>query len=105
MLAAILGLATLAASLVALAIGASGVGLGGVLDALLGTVGIDTPWTTSALERRILLHIRLPRVVLGVTVGASLAVSGAAMQALFRNPLADPGLIGVAGGAALGAVA
>jgi iron complex transport system permease protein len=49
----------------------------------------------------ILWSIRLPRVFLAVIVGASLAVSGAAMQGLFRNPLADPGLIGIASGAAL----
>ncbi len=49
----------------------------------------------------ILWSIRLPRVFLAVIVGASLAVSGAAMQGLFKNPLADPGLIGIASGAAL----
>src|SRR5699024_6932180 len=48
--------------------------------------------------------IRLPRVLVAAVVGAALAVSGAAMQGLFRNPLADPGLIGVSSGAALGAV-
>jgi iron complex transport system permease protein len=46
----------------------------------------------------------LPRVVLGVLVGAALAMSGAAMQGLFRNPLADPGLLGVSSGAGLAAV-
>src|SRR5699024_5074389 len=46
----------------------------------------------------------LPRLLLAIAVGAALAVSGAAMQGLFRNPLADPGLIGVSSGAALGAV-
>jgi iron complex transport system permease protein len=52
-----------------------------------------------------ILQLRLPRVVLGLTVGAALAVSGAAMQGIFRNPLADPGLVGVSSGAALAAVA
>jgi iron complex transport system permease protein len=52
----------------------------------------------------ILLAIRLPRVLLGILIGAGLTVSGAAMQGLFRNPLADPGLIGVASGAALAVV-
>lgn len=52
----------------------------------------------------IVLHIRLPRVLLALLVGAALAVAGAAMQGLFRNPLADPGLIGMTGGAVLGAV-
>lgn len=49
--------------------------------------------------------IRMPRTILGMLVGAALAVSGAAIQGLFRNPLADPGLIGVSGGAAFAAVA
>ena len=54
---------------------------------------------------RIIIHdIRLPRAVLAVLIGAALAVSGAVMQGLFRNPLADPGLVGVSAGAALGAV-
>ncbi|MEE2732551.1 MAG: iron chelate uptake ABC transporter family permease subunit [Pseudomonadota bacterium] len=51
-----------------------------------------------------LLQIRLPRLVMALLVGAALALSGAAIQGLFRNPLADPGLIGVSSGAALGAV-
>ena len=53
------------------------------------------------MQEAILTQIRLPRVFLAGIVGAGLAVSGAAMQGLFRNPLADPGLIGVSSGAAL----
>ncbi|MDX1947054.1 MAG: iron chelate uptake ABC transporter family permease subunit [Pirellulaceae bacterium] len=49
-------------------------------------------------------QLRLPRMLMGALIGAALAVAGAAMQGLFRNPLADPGLIGVSAGAALGAV-
>jgi iron complex transport system permease protein len=60
---------------------------------------------TDMRTRVIIQDIRLPRVVMGVLVGASLAVSGAVMQGLFRNPLADPGLIGISAGASLGAVA
>ncbi|MGO1766825.1 MAG: iron chelate uptake ABC transporter family permease subunit, partial [Advenella sp.] len=56
------------------------------------------------LLRQIFLDIRLPRVVFGIITGAALALSGVVMQALFRNPLAEPGLIGVSAGAALGAV-
>jgi len=55
------------------------------------------------LSRVVLIEIRLPRVILAGLVGASLGISGAALQGLFRNPLADPGLIGVSAGAALGA--
>ncbi|WP_394183055.1 FecCD family ABC transporter permease [Marinomonas posidonica] len=58
----------------------------------------------SSLSTRVLFEIRLPRTVLSLCVGGALGLCGAAMQALFRNPLADPSLIGVAGGGALGAV-
>ena len=51
----------------------------------------------------IVVHIRLPRIVLAVSVGMVLAISGAVMQGLFRNPLADPSLIGVSSGASVGA--
>jgi iron complex transport system permease protein len=56
------------------------------------------------VSQTIVLKIRLPRIVLGVLVGAALGVSGAAMQGLFRNPMADPYIVGVSPGAALGAV-
>lgn len=90
-----IGLALLlaAAALASLSLGASGL----------------LPWEvvlrdTTPAERAILFDIRLPRLILGVLVGAALAVSGALMQGLFRNPLADPGLVGVGAGAGLGAV-
>ncbi len=54
------------------------------------------------LHSSVLYEIRFPRVILAALVGASLSVSGACLQGLFRNPLADPGLIGVSSGAALG---
>lgn len=56
-------------------------------------------------DAAVLWLIRLPRVVLALAVGAALGAAGAAIQGLFRNPLADPGLVGVAGGAALAAAA
>lgn len=65
--------------------------------------GAPTP--DNALWRNVLIDIRLPRVLFAVVTGAGLAISGAAMQALFRNPLAEPGLIGISAGGALGAVA
>jgi iron complex transport system permease protein len=58
----------------------------------------------SAVERVVILDIRMPRTLLGMLIGAALAVSGATMQGLFRNPLADPGIVGVSAGASLGAV-
>lgn len=69
---------------------------------IFGTGGGDA--VLSARDAIIVQDIRMPRVALGCLIGAALAVSGAVMQGLFRNPLADPGLVGVSGGAALGAV-
>ncbi|MBD4447340.1 iron chelate uptake ABC transporter family permease subunit, partial [Xanthomonas citri pv. citri] len=57
---------------------------------------------TDAMAESVLWQIRFPRIVLGLLVGASLAVAGAVMQALFSNPLAEPGIIGVSSGAAVG---
>lgn len=71
-----------------------------VLDALWGAPdAADTE-----LARVVILELRIPRTLVAMAVGGSLALSGAAMQGLFRNPLADPGLLGVSSGAALGAV-
>jgi iron complex transport system permease protein len=55
------------------------------------------------LEEAVFLQIRLPRVLLSALVGAALSVSGALMQALFRNPIVEPGLVGTSAGAAFGA--
>lgn len=76
-----------------------------VLAILLRKAGIVLDVPVSAQQEAIFWTIRLPRVLLGVLAGAALAVSGALLQGVFRNPLADPGLIGVSSGAALGAVA
>jgi iron complex transport system permease protein len=70
-----------------------------------GWFGLGADQALSARDRLIVHEIRLPRIVLGILVGAALAVSGALMQGLFRNPLADPGIVGVSAGAALGAIA
>lgn len=58
----------------------------------------------SSQQQAVLLNIRLPRIVLGVVIGAALAISGAVIQGLFRNPLSDPGLIGISSGASFFAV-
>ena len=60
--------------------------------------------SASDTERAIIVSIRMPRIILALIVGAALGVSGAVMQGLFRNPMADPGIIGVSAGGALGAV-
>ncbi|MEM7740035.1 MAG: iron ABC transporter permease [Pseudomonadota bacterium] len=58
----------------------------------------------SSVKEGVILNIRAPRMILGLTAGAALAASGTAMQGFFRNPLADPGLIGVSAGGAFAAV-
>ena len=73
-----------------------------ILLSKLPLIEMVPTWST-AFET-IVLEIRLPRVILAGLVGAALAIAGATYQGLFRNPLADPYLIGVAQGAALGAV-
>ncbi len=88
LLIASLAVAALVAFAASLAIGPSGFGLSGAGDA----AGL------------IFWEIRVPRAVLGALVGAALGLSGAALQGYLRNPLAEPSLVGVSGGAALGAV-
>ena len=85
------------ASFLSLTLGAAGLGPAELLHAALGQ-GL------SPRDKVVLYDIRLPRLALGLTVGASLAVSGVLLQGLFRNPLADPGIVGVSAGAGFGAV-
>lgn len=86
----------LAVAMIAVVRGAVSVSLTAVLDALRGRGDL----TAIAIVR----DLRLPRVVLGALVGAGLGASGAALQGALRNPLAEPYLLGVSGGAAVGAV-
>ncbi|TBN58632.1 iron ABC transporter permease [Glaciihabitans arcticus] len=75
-----------------------------VLSILLGSVGIDLGIVTEHPNAEAALWtIRLPRVVMSLVIGAALAVAGMLMQAIFGNPLAEPGVVGVSSGAALGA--
>lgn len=98
---AILALLLGGAVLMSLGLGAVRISLDRVLEVLLH--GGDDPG--SARDALVILNIRLPRTLLGLMVGAGLAVSGALMQGLFRNPLADPALVGVSAGAGLAAAA
>lgn len=75
-----------------------------VVAILLKRIGIQLPVSYEANMEGVLWMIRLPRVVLSVLIGAGLGVAGAALQGLFRNPLADPGLIGISSGASMAAV-
>ena len=84
------------AALFSLAVGARSIPLGDVLDALLHG--------GSSQDAAIVRSIRVPRTLLGIVVGAAIGIAGALMQALTRNPLADPGLLGVNAGAAAAVV-
>jgi iron complex transport system permease protein len=78
--------------------------LGGVAGVSIGSAHVAWPFTAPT-DGIIVWLIRVPRVLVGATVGAGLATSGVVMQGLFRNPLAEPGLLGVGPGAVLGAIA
>lgn len=97
---AVAGLAVLlaVAAAASVASGPTGVGLAALTDWIAGA-------ELAPRDRVVLEAVRLPRMVLGALVGSGLAVAGAMMQGLFRNPLADPGLVGVSAGAATAAVA
>jgi iron complex transport system permease protein len=95
----------LGAVLLGVGYGAVSIGPPQVVGILLGHLGFDAGIGYSAQQDAVLWAIRMPRVVLGCLVGAALGISGAALQGIFRNPLAEPALVGVAGGGSLGAVA
>jgi iron complex transport system permease protein len=98
------GLALIAVVLVSTAIGPADLSISTVAGVLLSHVPfIHYHSSASAINQAIVWEIRLPRVVLGGIVGAMLAAGGASYQGVFRNPLADPYLLGVAAGAGLGA--
>lgn len=85
--------------------GAAGLPAAGVIASLADSIpGVSVDSTLSERQEAILFQIRLPRLVLGMLVGASLAMAGATYQGVFRNPLADPYLLGVSAGAGFGAV-
>lgn len=101
---AISGTALLLVCAAGIMVGKASLDPGTVVAILASRLNISqvTPWWPASYET-ILLEIRLPRVILAGLVGAGLSVAGATYQGLFRNPLADPYLVGVAGGAGLGA--
>lgn len=103
-LTVVLSLALLTGCLLSAAIGAYNIPLGDVLSSVQHRTGLGG----QALDRvgeSVLWNVRLPRVVLALLVGASLGCAGALMQGVFGNPLAEPGVIGISAGAAVGAVA
>ncbi|MCK5425189.1 MAG: iron chelate uptake ABC transporter family permease subunit, partial [Emcibacter sp.] len=96
LLTTMLSLSLLVIAFLSLFIGAVDIPARDILSALFGTAETST--------EIIIIELRLPRVLLGILAGASLGLSGAALQGLLRNPLADPGVIGVSATAGLGAV-
>ncbi len=98
-----LGLLLLLMVVIAASIGPLDISIAQSLSALLEVVGLGDS-SASDTEQVVIEQIRLPRIVLAIGVGAALGTAGATMQGLFRNPLADPGIIGVSSGGALGAV-
>lgn len=100
-----LALGLLTAALVLAALAATAHGAVAIPLRELPSLLWGAPTPENALWRNVLIDIRLPRVLFAMVTGAGLAISGAAVQALFRNPLAEPGLIGISAGGALGAVA
>jgi iron complex transport system permease protein len=92
--------------LLAVGVGTVGIPPGTTLRLVAWKLGLaGPPAGVPASTAVILFELRIPRVVLAALVGAALAVSGAVYQALFRNPMADPAIVGISSGAALGAVA
>ncbi|MCE4222190.1 iron ABC transporter permease [Methylobacterium sp. C25] len=100
-LVVLLGLAALTVGAAVLSIGVGAIPISPLRIIAVLTGSVDDP--TMTRDALIVQGIRLPRTLLGLLVGAALAVSGALMQGLFRNPLADPALVGVSAGAGLAA--
>lgn len=82
-----------------LCVGAYSVSPGKIPSILAHAFGSDTSSDITAADVQVLLHLRLPRVLMSMLVGVALAVSGVTLQGIFRNPLVDSGLIGIASGA------
>jgi iron complex transport system permease protein len=95
--------ALLASLLAGLAIGPIPIPFGAIVEDGLARLSLAQPGALSPLDAAIVWELRAPRVVLGALVGGMLALAGGAYQAVFRNPLADPYLLGAAAGAGLGA--
>ncbi|QIZ76215.1 FecCD family ABC transporter permease [Ferrimonas lipolytica] len=91
------------ASLLSITTGPLAIAPSDSLKALWQVVSFSPVTTLEHHEQLVISNVRLPRTLLAVVIGALMAICGAVMQGLFRNPLADPGIVGVSSGAALGA--
>ena len=99
-----LGLILVAAVIVSAITGQLAISPSDVVGSLLKWMGIANSWAPAdPVIESTLQVVRFPRIVMALAVGAALAVAGALMQAVFGNPLAEPGVVGVSSGAALGA--
>lgn len=90
--------------ILSLGMGAYHISFGEVSVLLFQKIGLFKDHEVDAMESDVLFVVRMPRVLLGLIVGAALGISGATIQGIFRNPLAEPGLIGISSGASLFAV-
>lgn len=78
-----------------------------IIDIILNEINIKSNFSSDEITqafKTIIINIRLPRIIMSVIVGVALGISGAILQGLFRNPLVDPGFIGVSSGSAIGAM-
>ncbi|GAB1818176.1 FecCD family ABC transporter permease [Herbidospora sp. RD11066] len=98
-----LAVALIVVALAAAGMGAYPAGPAEIVASLGHRVGLDLGAPPDALTETVLWDVRFPRVLLGLLVGAGLGVAGALMQGVFHTPLAEPGVIGISSGAALGA--
>jgi iron complex transport system permease protein len=103
LVAIVLGVLLISAVLLSAFLGQLGATPTEVIGSLLQGLGIHTAWAPDVTIDLGLWNVRFPRIVMAMVVGAALAVAGAVMQAIFGNPLAEPGVVGVSSGSALGA--
>ena len=88
----------------AVSIGAVYIPFGKAVEIILANLGLLKSSSFSQEQNSIIFMVRLPRVLAASLVGSALAACGTVMQSMFRNPMADPGVLGVSSGAGLGAV-
>jgi iron complex transport system permease protein len=91
------------AAFVALTVGSANLDFGKVMKIITGSLGLTRPEGYTPLEQKIIIDLRLPRIILAFLAGGALSIAGVVFQGLFRNPMADPYIIGTSSGAALGA--
>jgi iron complex transport system permease protein len=101
----LLAAALIASVILGVSVGAVGISPGATVRLIGWKLGVGSRPDVPRATEVILFQLRLPRVVLAMVVGLALAIAGTLFQGLFRNPLADPAIIGVSSGAALGAIA